>query len=377
MKKVVLSVVGLSLLALAGCGMTTPSAQGPQTIKIGVIAPLSEWAATYGQDAVNAYKEVIAKNNDDKYTFELVVEDGKCAGKDAVSAAQKLINVDKVQVIVWGICSAETIGAGKIADQNHIAMISPVSSSPEISGLSPYVFRYWNDVDASKVLVDELANLSIKSISLVYANTDYAVAYAQAIKNTYPGVVVQEIKYDEDEKDFSIIAKTLASKKDVTEAIVPVVVGDVGAVQLLRAMDAEGLLDYYRGKIIGSETLGMNAVGEAMKDRIDGALSITLPEAKVLGSKAQDFIDAFSAKYTINSSDVFVVLEADAMQLAIDALKKSGNNGDAVKEYISGFGPKHTISGLLGTYYFNSKNDGQGLHFAIKKYENGKLVNLQ
>jgi len=122
MRKIMLGAFGLGLLALAGCWVSIPNAQGPQTVKIWVIAPLSEWAATYGQDAINAYKEVVAKNNDDKYTFELVVEDGKCSGKDAVSAAQKLINVDKVQVIVWGVCSSETIPAAAIADQNKVVI---------------------------------------------------------------------------------------------------------------------------------------------------------------------------------------------------------------------------------------------------------------
>lgn len=129
----------------------------------------------------------------------------------------------------------------------------------------------------------------------------------------------------------------------------------MGAIALMRALDAEGLLDLYKGKIIGSETFGMNTVGESLGSRIDESLSIGLPDAKNLGSKAAGFVDMFLAKYPINSSSVFVVLEADAMQLAIDAVKKVGNDGTAIKDYIASFGPQKTISGLLGNYYFNSK----------------------
>lgn len=145
----------------------------------------------------------------------------------------------------------------------------------------------------------------------------------------------------------------------------------------MRALDAEELLDYYKGNIIGSETFGMNTVGEALGNRIDDSLSVGLPDAQNLTDNAAKFIDMFSAKYPINSSAVFVVLEADAMQLAIDAIKEVGNNGDAIKHYLSSFGPKNTISGLLGNYYFNSKNDGQGLQFAIKKFADGKLIELK
>lgn len=121
----------------------------------------------------------------------------------------------------------------------------------------------------------------------------------------------------------------------------------------------------------------MNTVGEALGSSIDDSLSVGLPDAQNLGKNAASFISMFSSKYPINSSSVFVVLEADAMQLAIDAIKEVGNNGEAIKKYISSFGPQHTITGLLGHYYFNNKGDGQGLAFAIKKFADGKLIELK
>ncbi len=377
MKKIMLGVFGVSLLALVGCGVSTPNAKGPQTVKIWVIAPLSEWAATYGQDAINAYQEIVAKNNDDKYTFELIIEDGKCSGKDAVSAAQKLINVDKVQVIVGGICSSETIPAAAIADQNKVVMISPTSSSPDISGISPYVFRYWNDLDTSKVLISTVDKIGLDSITLIYANNEYAVAYANAIKAQYKGTIVQEIKFDDDEKDFSLIAKKVASTKAEAEGIVFIPIGDVSAIAMLRALDSEGLLDHYRGKLVWGETMSMNTVSENLGARIDGAISVTLPEAKDLGAGAQTFIDMFAAKYTISSSPVFVVIEADAMQLAINAIKKVGNNAEKIRAYVDWFSSAKPIAGLLGKYYFNETNDGQGLQFAVKTFAGGKLVDFK
>lgn len=121
----------------------------------------------------------------------------------------------------------------------------------------------------------------------------------------------------------------------------------------------------------------MNTVGEALGSSIDDSLSVGLPDAQNLGKNAASFISMFSSKYPINSSSVFVVLEADAMQLAIDAIKEVGNNGEAIKQYVSSFGSQHTITGLLGHYYFNNKGDGQGLAFAIKKFADGKLIELK
>jgi len=121
----------------------------------------------------------------------------------------------------------------------------------------------------------------------------------------------------------------------------------------------------------------MNTVSENLGSRIDGAISVTLPEAKDLGAGAQTFIDMFAAKYTISSSPVFVVIEADAMQLAINAIKKVGNNAEKIRAYIDSFSSAKPIAGLLGKYYFNDTNDGQGLKFAVKTFADGKLVDFE
>jgi ABC-type branched-subunit amino acid transport system substrate-binding protein len=74
----------------------------PQVVKIGVIAPLSGPAASIGKDAVSTFTFATKQFNSSqkKYTIELIIEDGKCNGKDASSAAQKLVNIDNVKIIL-------------------------------------------------------------------------------------------------------------------------------------------------------------------------------------------------------------------------------------------------------------------------------------
>ena len=103
MRKSVSLVVamGLLLTTFAGC-TSTSTPQETKIVKIGVIAPLSGPGGNYGEDAVHTYTTVVdafnKKNKD--LQVQLVFEDGKCDGKDATSAAQKLITVDGVQAIV-------------------------------------------------------------------------------------------------------------------------------------------------------------------------------------------------------------------------------------------------------------------------------------
>lgn len=80
-------------------------------MKLGVIAPISGPASAYGEDYVNVVKHYTDAFNasQKEYKIEVIVEDGKCGGKDATAAAQKLINVDHVNMIYGGACSSETL----------------------------------------------------------------------------------------------------------------------------------------------------------------------------------------------------------------------------------------------------------------------------
>ena len=95
-------VIWLLLITLAGCTQTSTLTE-TKTIKIWVIAPISWPAADYGMDGVNTYRYLTDKFNAEHKDVQinLIIEDGKCDGKDAASAAQKLITIDRVQAILW------------------------------------------------------------------------------------------------------------------------------------------------------------------------------------------------------------------------------------------------------------------------------------
>src|SRR6185503_8361170 len=87
----------------------------------------------------------------------MIYEDAKCNGQDGANAAQKLVNVDKVQAIIGGFCSGETIPAVPVAASGKVVLLSPGASSPKLTNISPYFFRDYPS-DASQVVIySELA----------------------------------------------------------------------------------------------------------------------------------------------------------------------------------------------------------------------------
>src|SRR3989344_7864758 len=189
MKKIILAILTLFVLILSACqvqqqvqqptgGEVKPS-QPQGTYKIGVMYPLTGDAAAYGipiqkttkyaADAINAKGGVNGRK------LELVYEDSKCNPKDGNAAAQKLINIDKVKVIIGGVCSGETLGAAPLANDNKVVMISPSATSPDITLKGgDFVFRLApSDAYAGVVASDyAYSSLKFKKAAIISESTD-------------------------------------------------------------------------------------------------------------------------------------------------------------------------------------------------------------
>ena len=137
-------------------------------------------AATYGVDEKNATALAVEEINNaggiKGRSLEVIYEDGKCSGKDAATAAQKLINIDGVKIILGGACSGETLSIAPIAEQNKIIIFSAFSSSPDITKAGDYIFRNSpSDLDVAKGYAQFIVSRGgYKNIAIISENTDYA-----------------------------------------------------------------------------------------------------------------------------------------------------------------------------------------------------------
>src|SRR3989344_5643530 len=151
MKKSILAVLVISIFLLAACSQQAQDSkeqvqETQGSYKIGVMAPLTGDGAAYGLPIQKAIKiaidEVNAKGGVNGVKLEPIYEDSKCNPKDGNAAAQKLVNVDKVKVIIGGACSGETLGAAPITGASKVVLLSPSATSPDITTKGgDYTFR--------------------------------------------------------------------------------------------------------------------------------------------------------------------------------------------------------------------------------------------
>lgn len=146
MKKFKLWIALVVLLSaaflLSACG---PAA--PQTIKIGINAPLTgdipkvgegtKFAAEMWLEDIGGELEVGGQT----YQVELVIEDNESKAESAASVNQKLITQDEVLAIVGPQSSKQAVPAGGAANDGKTPMVSPWSTNPNTTLDRPWVFR--------------------------------------------------------------------------------------------------------------------------------------------------------------------------------------------------------------------------------------------
>jgi branched-chain amino acid transport system substrate-binding protein len=127
-----------------------------QTIKIGVIQPLTGAFAASGTDVTNGAKiavdEINSKGGLLGKKLELIIEDSKSNPTEASSVAEKLMVRDKVPVLMGASGSNATLAVMPKLMEYKVPMLVETSSAGKITTLgNPYIFRIAppSDVEAA------------------------------------------------------------------------------------------------------------------------------------------------------------------------------------------------------------------------------------
>jgi len=193
----------------------TPVSKEP--IKIGVIAPLSGNMAFMGEglrDAILLAKEDLEKTKNTKYRYEVIFEDNQLDPALSTNAAYKLINIDKVDVLVT-ITSGIGNVIAPIAEQNKVVHFA-ISSDPK-AAKGYYNFQHWTPIpEKNRVLVEELKRRNIKKIGAIIVNQEGALAIWSDLKERLKGnniELVFEEHFNFGDRDFRTLIAKIKNKE--------------------------------------------------------------------------------------------------------------------------------------------------------------------
>lgn len=361
------SLLGIFFL-LSACGGGLDSG-GP--IKIGYIGPLTGDAAAYGVDTLNGVKMAIDERNAtggvNGHMIELVAEDGRCTGTDAASAAQKLVHVDNVVAVIGGQCSGETLAAAPIVEAAKVPMISPLSSSPDVTNAGDFIFRdYPSDALKTKAMAKYFREKGWKHVAMLSENTDFAMAFRDALtKDLGKDAVVFDEVVEPGTKDFRTLVTRL---KDVSfDVFFPNAQSDAVMAAMVEQLRDQG----FKQQIVTHDVGDSMTLVDLIPEAVEGMQVINVPSAGEDGS----FDVRYRAKFgDAQSTLAFAAHAYDATNVLMDALKDSGTDSQSIRDY---FYDLKGYDGIVGHFSFDENGDVLGIPYVLKEFKNGKIVKVK
>src|SRR5262252_6460278 len=135
-KSVVVILGSLALLVCVGPGMVWAQ-KGP--VKIGVITPMTGAAAAVGKDMVNGLNLYLEQNGQQiaGRKVEVIVEDSQGKPDVALTKLRKLVENDKVQVLVGEVFAHIGYAMAPRVDEYKVPMLYPVIAADDLTQRKP------------------------------------------------------------------------------------------------------------------------------------------------------------------------------------------------------------------------------------------------
>jgi branched-chain amino acid transport system substrate-binding protein len=345
----------------------TPTTKEP--IKIGFIGPLTGDVASYGQTELEtiqlAINEINQRGGIKGRPLQIIAEDGKCDGKEATIAVNKLINIDKVKIILGGVCSGETLAIIPLTEQNKILVLTGNSSNPQISDAGEYIFRLCpTDQDLYRPEAKAFYELGYKKVAVLSEQTDYCITAREAFVDEFKklgGEIVDVEISNPNERDYRTYITKIKAKNPEAIVIIPQNPISGG----LMAKQAKELMPNVQ--ILGSYNMETSDAIKASEGALNGAIVFSLATDIPTG---KEIIEKYKQAYKKDPIDNFVPREAwDRVFLVKQAIEHCGDiNTDCMKDYL--YNTKFNLS--LGEYRFNSKGDITIFYTNLFKIKNNK-----
>ncbi|MEY2641271.1 MAG: hypothetical protein RL150_664, partial [Candidatus Parcubacteria bacterium] len=351
-----------------------PSGQpSGDVLTVGFVGPLSGDGAAWGEIERNtialAIDEINANGGVAGMRLEAIYEDGKCEGPTALSAAQKLVEIDGVKIIFVS-CSQEIIPLAPYAEENGVILWASYAAASNISDLGPLVFRNaWTNRDMSKAMAVEAEKIGETAVIISEES-----AFASDLRDLFiaqfeerGGSVVANENYAQGGRDFRAqVAKIVALNPSV---VVVNPNGPESGIAILRQLRQLG----YEGPFVGN-FFGGSAQVQALPEA-QGMVYVSDPVFTESPLKRRVFA-AYEEMYG-GAPDLPWPVGAryDAVYLLKEAVEAVGTNPVDIAAYLHNM-PKD-FTGILGTYRFEKDTpDITNVRPSVARIQDGTSVSI-
>lgn len=360
-----IQVLGLtSVVAVVSVG-----ARAQETVKIGVIQPLTGSVAYNGLAYVAGAKLAVEQRNAAAGVLgrkvELVIEDGQCRPANSVNAAEKLVQRDKVVALTGAFCSSATAAVMPVAEKYKVPLLTGVSSKADLTEKGMQYFFRSAETDRlmsktfSKILAEKL---QLKTVAYIGVNDDWGRGGVEDFSKDLETLGVKTVMkeyFDHGATDFyTLLTKLRASKAD-------------GVFVAAETQDGSILVKQFKEFGIKTKTFGVGSWATAdfiglTGDASEGIYAAVPYASSLPGERNKAFVEKYSAANK-EKPGKYGAAGYNAMNIMMDAIARAGKaEPGAIRDALR----QTDYAAPNGRYRFTEKGEGYGFDVVLVQITN-------
>jgi branched-chain amino acid transport system substrate-binding protein len=347
-------IAHILLLMAAACSPAGGSGGAPYTI-----AAAGPWRLSHGRNTRLGIELALKEINDaggvNGHKLRIEEADDGADGATAAQIAQRFVDDKAVSAVVGHVTSGAMVAAAQVYD-GSLAAVATSASSPDLTGISKWVFRVISSDSANGADMARFAMRSgHKRAAILYENDNYGRGLADAFRRNFGGEIVD---FDPIRAD-AANAEVFISYFKLRQPDIVFIAGVVGsALPMLAEAKRQGLKADFMGGDGWTPLTERPDVSEGAYVGAPFAPADPRPEA-------QKFVEAFKAANKGVVPDGNAALGYDATKLIAAALAAVGPDREKVRDWLARISVP--FAGVTGPIRFLPSGDPSGKRITMTR----------
>src|SRR5437867_1756515 len=358
-----------AILSLSAC---SGASSGP--IVLGLAGPFSQPRGVSMRRAADlAVKEINARGGIRGRPLELRIMDDSGRPDLAIRIAQQLVDDPTVVAVIGHLNSSASLAAGPIYGEARrpVVMITPSASSPDLSGINPFVFRACpSDLSHGAQLARYARHmLNARRVALMYLDDDYGRGLRLSFAGEFKRLGGEEIEEDPMLSTTSSLEPYVTRLQQAGGVDALVLATDLGGAQLaLREMGRAGV----HWTTLGGDALSGIEKSGPLAEGVRMSVAYLVDQG---GDRNAQFVAAYARAYPGERPDHRGATAYDIVHLLATVLMDAGTGRRAVRDRLARVGRDlPPFEGVTGRIAFDARGDVPSKSVVIGTVREGQLI---
>jgi branched-chain amino acid transport system substrate-binding protein len=357
----------VSVLFAGSLGLSAACSRQPKEYLLGAAGPQTLTYGIQNQHGIDlAVDEINRAGGINGVPLRVVARDDHADGSDAARTAGEFVANRKIIAVIGHAGSGSEVSAAHVYDGGHLPAVATTPSSPDITGISPWVFRMAASDSVNGIVLAHFASSLSDSlhrpvrVAVLYHNDAYGRGLSDAFLHSFKGKVVSADPVGGDTN----LEPYISYLKTQSPDIVFVASDEDLGIKLLREARQQDLHATFLG--------GDGWQGVVAEPASEGTFIGTPFTAQSTHDATRKFAEEFRARYGM-IPDAHAALAYDATRLLASALRSGATTRTAVRDYLRSLTRSTAFASLSGPAWF-SGTDPVGDTFRITRVHDGVMI---